>query len=203
MADIKVLFWDIGGVSLSNGWDRERRERGTKHFGLSNAEFEYRHKAVDRDLEVGRISLDQYLNWTMFHQPRSFTVAEVREFMCAQTEPRPEVIAFARALRDTRRWLMVTLNNESAEINQFRIAKFGLRDCFDMFLSSCYLRTRKPELAIYEQALRITQRLPEECVFIDDRPENLEPARSLGIHGIRFESLGQLQRELADLGVAP
>jgi FMN phosphatase YigB (HAD superfamily) len=51
-------------------------------------------------------------------------------------------------------------------------------------------------------ALEVTQMLPEECCFIDDRALNLDSAKRLGMSTIRMESAVQLRQELNKLGVA-
>ncbi len=43
--------------------------------------------------------------------------------------------------------------------------------------------------------------MPQECVFIDDRPENIETAEKLGITGIQFQNQQQAKRRLLELGV--
>ncbi len=75
---------------------------------------------------------------------------------------------------------MSTINNESKELNLFRIQTFGLREIFSLFVSSCFVGLRKPEEGIYRLALEITQRPPEECCFVDDRPLNLDSAVEAG-----------------------
>jgi putative hydrolase of the HAD superfamily len=96
---------------------------------------------------------------------------------------------------------MATINNESRDLNAFRIEKFDLRSILDVFVSSCFVKLRKPDPAIYRHALDLTQRFPEECCFIDDRTENLVPAQKLGMHTIQMRSADQLQEELDKLGV--
>ncbi|MGA8231488.1 MAG: HAD-IA family hydrolase, partial [Candidatus Acidiferrales bacterium] len=85
----------------------------------------------------------------------------------------------------------------------YRIRQYQLRKYFSAFFSSCYLGVRKPDAAIYQLALSITQRAPAECVMIDDRPLNLECAKELGISTIAFTNAKQLEEDLARLGVAP
>lgn len=97
---------------------------------------------------------------------------------------------------------MSTINNESRELNLYRITQFNLRDIFDLFISSCFVGLRKPEEGIYRLALEITQRRPEECCFIDDRALNLEGARRLGMHTIQMQSVEQLGKELNKLGIS-
>jgi putative hydrolase of the HAD superfamily len=87
-------------------------------------------------------------------------------------------------------------------MNEFRLAEFNLLDDLDAFFSSCYLGLRKPDRRIYQVALDVLQRDPEEVIFIDDRSENVAAASSLGIHGIRYEGSAKLADDLARMGVS-
>ena len=61
----------------------------------------------------------------------------------------------------------------------------------------------KPEEAIYRLALNITQHDPANCVFIDDREQNLERAALVGIRTIHYRNPEQLHHDLRALGVEP
>ena len=154
-------------------------------------------------LEQGRMPLDEYLRCTVFHRPRPFEPAEFKAYMLAQSTPFPETIDLARALARTGRYRLMTINNESAELNQYRLEQFGLRDIFITFFSSCWVGILKPARRIYQVALAMAQAEPESSVFIDDRERNLEPAGMLGMHTIRYTDVGRLRQELAALGVEP
>jgi len=201
MAEVTALFWDNGGVILTNGWDRDARKRAIEKFQLDPAEFEDRHELVLDAFETGALSLEDYLRRTVFYRPRPYTPEDFEKFMFEQSQPYPDSLEFAEALARSRKYLMATLNNESLEINEYRIRRFKLRDCFEAFFSSCYLGVRKPEAGIYTLALKITQRVPAECILIDDRGLNLECARELGIQTIQFKNVSQLRDDLARLGV--
>ncbi len=196
-----ALFWDVGGVLLTNGWDRSSRRKAVEHFNLDWDEFEDRHELVDSAFEKGQLGLEAYLDRTVFYRPRSFTREDFRNFMFGQSESFPETVAILDRLARSKRYLMGTLNNESIELNLYRINRFGLRNYFDVFFSSCFLGVKKPDEAMYRLALQMTQRAPEDFVFVDDRPLNLECARGLGIHTIQFENASQLERELSELGI--
>lgn len=202
MAKVTTLFWDNGGVILTNGWDRGSRQKAVQKFHLDWADFEDRHELMLHAFECGQVGLDEYLRRVVFYRERPFTADEFKEFMFEQSQARPEALAFLGNLARTRRYLNATLNNESLEINEYRIRTFHLRDYFEVFFSSCYLATRKPDRGIYALALKITQREPGECVLIDDRGLNLECAQELGMHTIQFQNVGQLQTDLARLGVS-
>lgn len=201
MPSVNTLFWDNGGVILTNGWDRDSRKAAVEKFHLDWVDFEDRHELMLHAFECGQASLDDYLRRTVFYRERPFTTEDFKRFMFDQSQAFPEPLGFLGQLAGTRRYMLATLNNESLEINDYRIHKFQLRDYFEAFFSSCYLGVRKPDREIYGLALKITQRNPEECVLIDDRSLNLECARELGMHTIQFKSLAQLRDDLSQLGI--
>jgi len=202
MSDVTALFWDVGGVILSNGWDRGARAAAAQKFGIDWEEFQDRHELASPAFETGRISLDTYLQRTVFYRKRSFTRAEFTDFIFAQSSEFPESRAVLSAVAATEKYLQATINNEPLELNERRIQQFNLRREFKAFFSSCYLGVRKPEEGIYKLALEVTQRDPGECLFIDDRELNLECARQLQMRTIHFQNAAQLRRDLAASGVS-
>ena len=199
---IAHLFFDIGGVLGTNGWGSAERGRAVERFRLDGPDFDRRHREVVGPWEEGRLTLDEYLDSTVFCGPRQFSREEFTAFMIAQSAPYPEVIAIARSLAATGRYRLMTVNNESAELNGHRIRSFGLAPVFAGFYSSCWLGVTKPARRIYELALAISQADPERTVLVDDREQNLAPARALGIHGLRFTTAEALRRDLATIGVS-
>lgn len=198
---IEQVLFDIGGVLGSNGWDGEQRKAAIERFGLNAEDFQYRHEETVGALEAGMISLDEYLDITIFCEPRTASRDEFKAFMFAQSEPWPDSIAVARRLAESGRVRMATLNNESEELNVHRIRRFGLHDVFPTFFTSCWMGMRKPQRQMYTRVLGMTQADPERTLFIDDRLQNLAPAASLGMRTIHFQSAGQLQKELSSLGL--
>ena len=201
MPEITALFWDVGGVLLTNAWDREQRQRTLAEFKLDEVEFQDRHEMVVSSLERGKISFDEYLQRTIFYRARTFSRETFRQYIFSLSQSHENVLAFAGELAKSGKYLMATINNESIELNQYRIEKFGLRNVFTDFFSSCYVGLRKPEEGIYRLSIDVTQKQPQECCFIDDRALNLECARALGMHTIEMQDVNQLQQELAKLGV--
>ncbi len=201
MLRISAIFWDVGGVLLTNGWDRAQREKALEQFHLDREEFNDRHEMLVSSFERGKISLDEYLDRTIFYRSRPFTRDEFRQFMFALSQPKSDELALAQELSRSGKYLMSTINNESRELNLYRIEKFGLREIFDIFISSCFVGLRKPEKDIYRLALEVTQKAPAQCCFIDDRDLNLESAEKLGMQTIRIQTAEQLRQELRKLGV--
>jgi putative hydrolase of the HAD superfamily len=193
---IQHVFFDIGGVLGSNGWDREQRALAVERFQLDPEDLQCRHEEVVGAWEEGRITLDEYLDIAIFHTGRSFSRREFVDFMFAQSIPNESVVGLARQLTREPRFTLMTLNNESDELNRHRIEKFGIGAVFEAFLSSCWLGVRKPTQRFYERALSIAQADPTQSLFIDDRTQNIAPARALGMNAILFESAEQLRPEL-------
>jgi len=202
---IDQIFFDIGGVLGSNGWDHEQRAQAVRQFHLDAEDFQYRHEETVGAFESGQISLDEYLDVTVFWRARDFSRDEFRTFMFGLSRPDVESLDVVQRLRQgvrgrPTRVRMSTLNNESRELNEFRIEHFGLCRLFDVFFSSCWLGVRKPTREIYERVLGMTQAEPERSVFVDDREQNLAPARALGMKTIQFTSADQLAHSLTELG---
>lgn len=201
MGTITTLFWDIGGVVLTNGWDRDSRRQAADAFKLDWEDFQDRHDLSFPVFDSGHITLNQYLDRTLFYRPRSFTREEFTAFMFAQSKEYPETRAVLSGLAGGRKYFVAAINNEPLELNQYRIEAFGLRKDFEIFFSSCFVYTRKPDEAIFRMALSVTQRPAEECVFIDDRAINLENPRRLGMNVIHHKDAPQLLGELKSLGI--
>ena len=201
MDKITTLFWDIGGVILTNGWDRDARREAAKAFELDWEEFQDRHDLSFPAFDAGQITLNQYLDRTLFYRSRTFTREEFTAFMFAQSQEYPDTRAVLSDLARTGKYFIASINNEPFELNQYRIEAFGLRKEFQIFFSSCYVYTRKPDEAIFRMALSVTQRSPEQCVFIDDRTINLENPRRLGMKVIHHQNAPQLLADLKSLGI--
>lgn len=198
--DITHVFFDIGGVLGTNGWDREQRARAAERFHLDE-EFGWRHDELVGEWETGRIDLEDYLESAVFYCPRDFSAEEFTAFMKEQSRPFPESVALAGRLAGRSDLTLMTFNNEAAELNLHRIETFGLRPLFSAFLSSCWLGARKPSRQMFARALGIAQAEAGQVLFIDDRDQNLAPARVLGFRTLLFTGAAALERDLSGLGL--
>jgi putative hydrolase of the HAD superfamily len=197
--EIKHIFFDIGGVLGSNGWDHEQRALAVERFDLDSEDFEWRHKEVVADWEEGRIDLNEYLDIAVFHARRSFSRQEFTEFMYSQSIPDEGTIDIARRLSRRAGYTLMTMNNEAEELNTHRIEKFGISQIFEAFLSSCWLGVRKPIRRFYHRGLGIAHAEASSSLFIDDRQQNIISAGTLGINVVLFESAEQLRSDLERL----
>lgn len=197
----RVLFMDIGGVLLTNGWDSDARASAAAQFALDPHEMETRHETVSEAFETGRMTLDGYLDHVVFHRPRTFDRAEFRWFMESRSHPHGAAIALAARLGRVPGLTLATLNNESLALNRYRIETFGLKPLFVAFFSSCFLGVRKPDPGIFRLAVRVMQVDPDACLFVDDRDENVEAARETGLPAVRYPGADGLRETLESRGI--
>jgi putative hydrolase of the HAD superfamily len=202
LAEISAIFFDVGGVLLTNGWDHVERSAVLGHFAVDRAAYESRHELANDAWEKGFMTAEQFLQRTVFFEPRSFTPVEFLDEVKAQSRLLDSgAIGILGELRASERLKLMVLNNESRELNDYRIERFQLHRYFDGFLSSCYLGMRKPDPKMFSLALQVIQRPPGETAFVDDRQENCDAAQSVGIHAIRYQNPAQFAKDLDRLGV--
>jgi putative hydrolase of the HAD superfamily len=188
-----TLFFDVGGVLLTNGWDTASRKRAAETFGLDYQEFQTRHEMLKTAFETGRIGLDFYVQRAIFHKPRPFTPDDFKAFMFGVSALLGDTLDFVRALAATGKYKLYTLNNESRELHEYRVKTFGFEPIFRASLASCYLGLAKPDEDIYLNALGIASCSPGRALFIDDRAMNVEAAAALGLNAVRFTGLDDLR----------
>lgn len=185
---IKALFLDIGGVLLTNGWDRNARAEAAGKFSLNLTELNERHHIIFDAFEAGKMSFDDYLDLLvvdMLPSPKE----DLRRFIFEQSKPYPAMLDFIGSFKLKHDLKIIAVNNEARELNDYRIDAFGLGDLFDAFVSSCYLNVRKPDKAIYQYALDIGHLKKDEVIYIDDRLVFIQAAKRLGIESIQHLSL--------------
>ena len=202
MVDISTILWDVGGVLLTNGWDHVERAAVLQHFGLDFDLIEPRHQYANDAWEKDLTTVEQYLQHTIFFEPRPFTPDDFIQQMKLRSVLLPQgAMRILQELAASEEMELVMLNNEARELNDYRIDQFALGAYFDVFLSSCYLGLRKPDPKMFELALDVLQRDADEVAFIDDRQHNCDAAAALGIHAIRYQDQAQCVRALEQLGI--
>lgn len=198
---VKALFTDIGGVLLTNGWDRLARARACQRFGLDAKELHERHHLTFDTYEEGKLTLDTYLERTVFYQPRAFTMAEFRAFMFEQSQALPHMLEFVAALKAKYHLKVIAVSNEGRELTVHRVGAFDLGSVIDTFVSSCFVHVRKPDEEIFRMALDMAQVAPQDTVYIDDRSMFVDVAEGLGLTGIIHESFARTKAQLGTVGL--
>lgn len=198
-AALKVLFFDIGGVLLTNGWGRDSRKLAAEQFGLNYDEVNEIHNFIFNVYEIGSIDLDEYLDTVIFNHPRDFTREDFKEFIFSRSQELPDTLAWLKQWKKDSGFRIISINNEGKELNDYRVKKFKLHEVFDAFVSSCEVNMRKPDPGIFKLAMGIAQVLPQQCVYFDDRIMFANAAQKLGIRSFQHTSFESTKKILEDL----
>lgn len=198
---ITSLFLDIGGVLLTNGWDRTMRRRAAERFQFDYDAMDERHHLTFDTYEEGKLGIEEYLSRVVFYTERSFSRNDFKDFMYAQSQPLPDMIELIRRLKTRYGLKLVAVSNEGRELTVHRVRKFKLNEWIDLFISSCFVHFRKPDADIYRLALDCAQVSPERAIYIDDRQMFVEVARTLGLRGIHHTDVQTTRSALAEFGL--
>ncbi len=199
---ITTLFIDIGGVLLTNGWDRHMRKEAAEIFKIDYDEMNERHHLTFDTFEVGKISLDEYITRVVFHEPRNFTREDFRDYIYKKSRPYQNMIDLITTVRRRNHVKVVAVSNEGRELTEYRTRKFQLRTFVDFFVVSSFVHFRKPDPDIYRIALDIAQAEPQQVVYIDDRAMFIEIAQGVGIHGIHHVDYESTRKALESYGLS-
>ena len=166
-----ALFWISAAFCSPTDGVIASRKLAAKAFELNSEEMENRHNQAFDTYEVGKLTLEEYLSRVVFYQKRSFTRAQFRKFMFAQSKPYPKMIELVRQLKARYGLKIVVVSNEARELNSHRIRKFKLDGFVDFFISSCFVHLRKPDADIFRLALDIAQVPANQVVYIENTPD--------------------------------
>ena len=200
--NITTLFLDIGGVLLTNGWDRKARKKAVEKFKLDEEEINERHHLTFDTYEAGKLDLKEYMHRVIFYEKRNFSSEEFKEFMFSQSQKLPDMIEYISALKKKYELNVTAVSNEGRELTEHRIKTFELNKLFDAFIASSFVHFRKPDVDIYKIALDVSQSEPQNVLYLDDRQMFIEVAETLGIKGIHHKSFETTKTELASYGLS-
>jgi len=197
---VNTIFTDIGGVLLTNGWDRGCRRKAIDVFNLDAEEIEERHHLTFDTYEVGKITQEEYLDRVIFYKRRSFNRNQFRQFMYNQSEPYPQMLTLLSRLKKKYRFKLAVVSNEGRELAEYRIRQFKLDELADFFIVSSFVHFRKPDADIFRIALDTAQVSPRQVIYIEDRPMFVQVAETLGLRGLRHIDYETTRERLAGFG---
>lgn len=196
---IKAIIFDVGGVVYSEN-PKQFKENICRLCGVDTSDF---HRAVTKyykHAQRGKIKGTKYPELIA----KELGINK-NKFLKNYKKLRRNIIKLNKdveltILRLKKDYIIGTLTNIIHLHHQLRKKK-NVYKHFKVKIISCEVGYRKPDKQIYKLLIKKLKLSPKEIVFIDDEPENLPPAKKLGINGILFKNNKQLVRELRKLGV--
>ncbi len=201
---IRTVFWDVGGVVLTNGWDLHQRTRVLSRLGVHLEAYEEVHERANYYWERGLITAEDFFLQTVIRpNPKlDLTFDVLWKQVCAESKVlNAECLDMLAELKSMGRHRLATLNNESRELNEYRLDAFKLRSLFDFFICSGYVHEMKPMPGIFRAAVDISGFAAATALFVDDKAENCRAAEAAGMNAILFQSPAQLCEAMTGYGI--
>jgi FMN phosphatase YigB (HAD superfamily) len=190
-----TIIFDIGDVlfSWSSKTDTGIPSQTLRRILASPTWFEYERGRISQDVCYDRVasqfSLDPAEIRKAFDQARD-------SMQCNE-----QMIDLIRELKSQSQGLLRIFAMSNISFPDYEVLRTKPADwsLFDHIFTSAAAGQRKPNLSFYKQVLAETNVDPRSAIFLDDKSENVLSARSLGFHGIVFDSTEKVVRSLRNL----
>ena len=186
---IKNIIFDFGGVIVTLG--HQQALEAFQALGLTNAAElmdAYTQGGIFGDLEVGNITAEEFRQQLIMLVGHDISYEECRQTWLKYHSDLPQRnLDLLRQLR-AEGYKLVLLSNTNpymmswAESPAFDGKGHPLSDYFDATYKSYQVKMMKPDPRFFKHVLNMEHLEPEETLFVDDGPRNIEVASELGIH---------------------
>lgn len=194
---IKNVILDIGDVLADFRWKDLMEDLGFCEAAKKDLENNMIKSPLWHEMDKGTLDGDDVINAFQDANPKyKNEVVEFFSHVSALVEPFDYAISFIRELKEKGCKVYLLSNYPAFAFDIHAREKFTFLPLVDGKVISGYVKMAKPDHDIYKYLLRQYGLLPEECVFLDDREENVAAAREVGMEGIVFHSYLQARKEL-------
>lgn len=197
--NIELIYFDCGGVLIKNPLAEIFRVCGAI-LSVPREWIEEAYFVYEKDFATGKISESQF--WKKFALNRNLpaltdTNLWKKALIDAYVEL-PFTLGLIRNLKN-KGWRIGILSN--IEEPTLRYFEERYSEIFKPQIYSCKQGFMKPEVEIYRRAIEASGVHPENILFIDDKAENIDVAREVGMTGIVFENARQLVQKLKVMNI--
>ena len=193
---VKNLVFDVGGVLIGFRWEDMMRDYGMSEDMLPGFGHEVFDDPLWKELDLGYLSFEEVLARYIRKYPHY--AQEIRYLFChgeLMSVPRPDVWQEVKRLKE-KGYRIYLLSNYSSVMFQKHTQGASFHKYLDGRIMSYEVHAVKPEPEIYRKLFSVFSLKPEECLFFDDRLDNVETSRSMGMEAIRIRSREHLLEEL-------
>jgi len=186
---IKGIIFDLGGVLLENGFYKAYEKY---------PQFEVLRERFIEDLERGRMQEEEFKQKVKAINPQ-LDLQAIEDYVWENFQPIWETNQLLEKLAPQYKIGLLT-NNVAGWVERL-LEKLPTKDLLEIIVDSSQVGLRKPEPQIYQLTAQKLGLKPQECLFIDDLPVNVEGAQKAGLKGLLYVR-GQLAKDLKSLGVS-
>ncbi|MBI5003261.1 HAD family phosphatase [Candidatus Woesearchaeota archaeon] len=195
---IKLIIFDIGGILIQEPSSTVMYKNIAQFLGISEEEYNEARKPYWRLATTGELSLKQLYEKVLKKLNKNMKAEDVvkkhlEEYGVIEKVRNPEIIRIIEDLKIN--YEVVALTNTEQEMGEYN-REHGLFQFFEKAFLSTELHMKKPDAVIFQKVLDECNVTADEALFIDDKEENTEGARELGIPCILYENPKQLKKML-------
>jgi len=191
---INTVIFDFGCV-LSLPPEPCHYKKLAELGGIKEALFNEIYWAHRAEYDRGTIDGPTYWRRIAKATGKEFTPARIETLIAQDTafwmRTNPVMMSWVQTLKRSGLKIAI-LSNMPIEISRYMRQSAPWFMDFDHVCFSAEVQLAKPEAPIFRACLEAVHSRPEECLFIDDRAENVEGARAVGLHALHFVSAGEL-----------
>jgi putative hydrolase of the HAD superfamily len=196
---ITTVIFDVGGVQITGLRGVEDSITSKLNLNTNEATSNLEGQHLD-DFCNGRISEDEYLTSVIREAGWNIKPDDLKRGIrenFREIDGTREIISDLKASG----FKLGILSIHGKEWVEYIIKKFDLGSAFDAMSYSYQVGISKPDPRSYQIIMQELGSKPEECLFIDDTPQNIDAAKKLGMHAILFSNAQQLRADISVLGI--
>lgn len=194
---MNVIF-DVFGVLMSSGFSSSADDL-VRVLGRSKEEIEQVYVKWEEPFDLGEIGQEQFWTHVLSDLDVSCSWRALNQLVLSNYRPNERALALLRSSSQFQPTHI--LSNTRRDWFDVLDAAYGITRHADRTFLSCDIGLKKPDVRVYQHVVRALDCPPEHVIMIDDRQENIEAARSVGLNGIVFHTADETAGALRDLGV--
>jgi len=197
----QAIMFDLGNVLISFSHEKMFSQVSTL-TGLPKHDVEdlLIHHRVAHQYERGLISSEDIYKIIHKKSPNTFHLSDLLNAASSIFSPRLEMEALVQTLKK-KGYTLILLSNTVEPHYQYISTNYSFLEAFDHIVLSYEVESAKPEVAIFDHALKKANLTPSSCFFVDDMQVNVEAAERLGIRAHQFRTLSHLMEDFIRAGI--
>jgi HAD superfamily hydrolase (TIGR01509 family) len=196
----RSIIFDLGGVYFTDGTRIAITTLASRYHIAAKRVEHCLNGTLGQDYRRGRLSAEEFWRQARAYWDIETSPAELAAVWCSSYQPIAGTVVLVQALRAAGHELLFLSDNTRERVSYLN-ERYAFLARFSDGVFSHVVGHLKPDPALYALVLAKASRPAAECVYIDNKAELLEPARTLGMSVIAFENPSQLELALRELGV--
>jgi len=196
----KTIIFDLGGVYFTDG-TRVAIDAIAAGYNIAReAVADVLNGHLGKQYRIGALSAEQFWRRAKTHWDIKEAAETLSLLWCSSYRTNDGTVGLVKRLRNAGHELLY-LSDNTAERVAYLDQKYNFLPKFDDGIFSHVVKCKKPDPAIYQLLLEKASQPAGACVYIDDKPRYLVPAKKLGMEVIAFKNAGQLETGLKELAL--